>query len=156
VDANVKSVVFTPSGSTGTLEKDMDVMLNNVLELFLTEYHLIVSESVTGLVAGPARTAVNSLIGQWIEKHSSQNAACGSTPGEDASPDFVNFNHLKILRQLNGFLDMSLDSMNQYLSCVADTFNRNARPHSFQVANINIELSEMSVESDGCVNHLGE
>jgi hypothetical protein len=156
VDANVKSVVFAPSGSTGTLEKDMDAMLNNLLELFLTEYDLLVTESLTGLVAGPARRAANSLIGQWIKKKSSQDAACTSVPGEDATPDFVDFNHLSILRQLNRFLDSSLNSINHYISCVAGAFNRDSRPHTFQAENIHIELSEISVESAGCVNHLGK
>jgi hypothetical protein len=157
-DVNVKTVAFTPSGSTGTLEKDMDVMLNNLLELFLTEYDLLVTESLTGLLKGPARAAVNSLIEQWIEKQqSSQDAACSSSiPGEDAAPDYVNFNHFGILQQLNRFLDRSLDSINQYLSCVADAFNRNARPYSFKVENFLIELNKISVESPGCINHLGE
>jgi hypothetical protein len=156
VHVNVETVLFTPSGSTGTLERDMDIMLNNALELFLTEYDVLVTESLTGLVKGPARAATNSFIERWIEKKSFKDAACSSIPGEDAAPDFVNFNHLGILHQLNRFINRSLNSFNQYISCVADAFNRNLRPYSFQVENIQIELKNISVESSGCINHLGE
>lgn len=156
VDVNVQTVLFTPSDSTGTLEKDMDVMLNNLLELFLTEYNLLATESLTGLVKGPVRAAANSFIERWIEKKSFQDAGCSSIPGEDAVPDFLNFSHLGILHQLNRFFNRSLDPVNQYISCVADAFNRNLRPYSFQVENIQIELNNISVQSSGCINHLGE
>ena len=156
VDADVKTVLFTPSGSTGTLEKDMDVMLNNLLELFLTEYDVLITESLIGLVRGPVRAATNSFIGRWIEKKSFQDAGCSSIPGEDAVPDFLDFSHLSILHQLNRFFNGSLNSMNQYISCVADAFNSNLRPYSFQVENIHIELNNITVQSSGCINHLGE
>jgi hypothetical protein len=131
-------------------------MLNNLLTLFLTEYDILVTESLTGLVKGPVRAATNSFIGRWIDQKSFKDAACSSVPGEDAAPDFVNFNHLGILHQFNQFFSRSLNSINDYISCVADAFNRNIRPYSFQVENIQIELNNISVESSGCINHLGE
>ena len=154
-DMIVNAIVFTPTGSTGRLEKDMDAMLNNFLQLFLTEYKVLVSESLTGLVGEPIREALNTLVKRWIEQQA-KDPICSSIPEPNAEPDYIDFHRWGILRQLNEFLNRSLDAANDYLSCVAGIFNKSSRSVSFHVENTQIELQQLSVQNPGCINHLGE
>ena len=155
VDVDLSTIVFIPTGSTGTLEKDMDATLNSLLELFITEYDPLVSESLTGLVNGPAQAALNDFINGWIEQQSSSQQNCRSIPTGDV-PEFVDFNDFGILHQLNDFLNRSLGTMNQYLTCLTDVFRKSVRPVSFQVENIHVNVTDIFVENPGCIRKLGE
>ena len=140
LDVDLLSILFTPTGSTGTLEKDMDAMLNSLLKLFLTEYSLLVRESLTGLVEGPAQQALTEFVNGLIDQLSTQN--CREIPLEEDAPDYVNFHNFGILNQLNDFLKQSLGVINKYISCVANVFNRSNQPVSFQVENVSRESDE--------------
>jgi hypothetical protein len=153
LDVNLSSIVFSPTGSTGTLEKDMDAMLNSLLKLFLTEYSLLVRESLTGLVEGPAQQALTDFVIGFIDQLSTQK--CREIPEEDA-PEYVNFHNFGILHQLNDVLKQSLAVINQYISCVADVFNRINQPVSFEVENVHVNLTNISIKNPACIKQLGK
>ena len=155
LDASLSQIVVTPTGSTGTLEKDMDAMLNTFLQLFLTEYHVLMHEALIGLVQGPTQSVINVFIQNWIKEQSTVPQGCRAIPSGDI-PDFVRFNELSVLRQWNRFLNQSLESVNEYLGCVADAFNQSMRPVSLQVENVHVNVTELSVPSPGCIHHLGK
>jgi hypothetical protein len=155
LDASLSQIVVTPTGSTGTLEKDMDAMLNTFLQLFLTEYHVLMHEALIGLVQGPTQSVINVFIQNWIKEQSTVPQGCRAIPSDDI-PDFVRFNELSVLHQWNRFLNQSLESVNEYLGCVADAFNQSVRPVSLQVENIHVNVTEISVQSPGCIHHLGK
>jgi hypothetical protein len=152
LDVNLSSIVFTPTGSTGTLEKDMDAMLNSLLKLFLTEYSTLVRESLIGLVEGPAQHALTDFVNGFIDHVSTQT--CREIPEEDA-PEYVNFHDFGFLHQLNDFLKQSLGVINQYISCVADVFNRSNQPVSFEVENVHVNLTNISIKNPACIKQLG-
>lgn len=157
VNVVLSSFVFSPTdGSTGTLEKDIDAMLNSVLKLFLTEYSILVTESLTGLIGGPAQTALNDVIHTWISGQSPSLQHCTNMTSYNDTPKFVDFNDLPILRQWNDFLNRSLDTVNEYLACVANIFNKSMRPFQVESSNVQVDVTQLSIQTPGCIQQLGE
>jgi hypothetical protein len=160
LDVVLSSIVFSPTDkTTGRLEKDIDAMLNSVLRLFLTEYSILVTESLTGLVGGPAQTALNDVIRTWISNGhyspSLQQHCTNMTAYDDDTPDMLDFNNLPILRQWNDFMNRSLDTVNEYMACVANVFNKSVRPFQVESSNVQVNVTELTVQNPGCIQQLG-
>jgi hypothetical protein len=112
------------------LEHDIDALINNAVQLILTEYQPLVTDAIHGLTMGLVQNKVN----QWLDRviHSTpptNNCTVEPHDNEPSQPDsgdtlphWLNFSMVPLLQHLNAFLNEphTLSVVNRYLECVGD------------------------------------
>jgi len=117
------------------LEEDIDELINNCFQLFLTEYDTLVSRSLFALVRGPSSDLINKHLKKFFERHhpaqkddecNYQVAKSSSLPhlendddDDEGSHHLYRFNESSILHSVNKFIRNSVVEVNTFTSCVA-------------------------------------
>lgn len=108
-----------------SLEGDLDKLVNRFLQLYASEYTLLVNGFLTGVVNGPARRRLNHCVEDW-QHNLTKNA--GSAPGSCApwpknddgdTPDYFDFRTWDMLPRFNRLLNKpaTLQAMDSYVDC---------------------------------------
>jgi hypothetical protein len=116
VDVLVSSVSII-NHQQDSLEDDLDDLVNTVLKLTLTEYPVLVTSVIQGLVNGPAKQALNDFLERLLEQWGGNEVCRPLTPS--SHPHWVNFTNVKFLETVNHFLNHkhAMETMNEYLDC---------------------------------------
>ena len=166
--ATVPAISFSPVASqdktTGELEKDLDIALNNILELFLTEFPDLVSASIKGISDGPLRKMVIKLGNDFIEKllstYQPTDHACQTTGHRNnQTTDFLNFGNIGIVHRIQHFLNKTstLQHINSYIQCVQDVLNTQVLPKipSLDYAGVSVAFGNTTVDGFDRISSIG-
>lgn len=122
------------------LEEDIDALLSNIVQLFLTEYQPLVTDALDGLTQGPIQDRLNHFLAQTIETPAAANCTGQSSDNDDDPPHWVNFTEVQPLHRLNAFLsrESTLSQINRYLDCTTDAISEAIRQKL-----VSLDLSSM-------------
>ena len=133
----------------GSLEFDLDTVINTVLDLFLEDYADMWTHLVRGFVRGPGSRSLNRFIDSWIKRHSISHEdegvenSGGQCPTATGAPgQWVNFTKFEMLNTFNRYLDhpQAKNALNDFMECLSesleDVINSYFVPHYPAVAPI--------------------
>jgi hypothetical protein len=152
----------------GSLERDIDGMINSFLSLFLTEYHTFVTLAFSGLLNGPAKDAAekagNSWLNNLVHELKANDTSCEASGIINASTaiaaDYLNFSNTKILDKFNHFLNntQTLGDANKYLECISNVVQAQveAKTPTLEYAGASLQLQRMVVKDADSLESIGK
>ena len=102
---NLKDVYLhaDPSLDAGSLEAELDKLIDDTLSLFVGDYNELVTDSLAGIVQGPVRDLVNKLIEEGIEDIESvvvDEEPCAEPLDMNVTePEYFHFDESKVRRR---------------------------------------------------------
>ena len=116
----------TPVMNNDQLERDLDTLLSNTVQLFLNRYPPLVTAAISGLVRGPVQEKLNDFFTSSIDVPSNLTANCSAEGSSSAGPHWMNFTEIRPLQRLNALLSEknTLDKINQYLDCTTSLISQ--------------------------------
>jgi len=101
------------------LERDLDTLLSNIVQLFLNRYPPLVTAAISGLVQGPVQERINSFFTSSIDIPPNLTANCSAEGPSSVEPHWMNFTEIRPLQRLNALLSEknTLAKINQYVDC---------------------------------------
>jgi len=156
-------ISFYPDGKNiDILEKDLDIMINNFLRLFLKEYKELATLSFSGFLDGPVRKiATNTVIDQFqkiVKNYDISEDLCLALSGNLSKSDYIDFSDFSLLTRLNNFLNNAetKKEMNNFIECLSQVFTSqvgSASPN-FAFNEGVIDLSGLEIENFGTVQNI--
>jgi hypothetical protein len=120
----IKALSVVPSrrlsGVTDTeLEDDLDLLVDHLIELFLNEYPLLITDAISGFTKGPVMNRLNKFLAKAIDTN---NRTCVQPDFSSGGPHWLNFTEGKLLRSFNSFLQRAgtLSTISRYIDCTMD------------------------------------
>ena len=118
---SVDEMTIHPSQSSDSLEKSLDSMVNNVMDLILSEYDELVSRSLEAAFNGPGLDSINKALHTWLrgqihEKDGLEDSRTGSD-----LQDFFHFNESKYVSTIHDFLSSQdlVSKSNSFVACIS-------------------------------------
>lgn len=121
----VETIRIDPLKTSDTLEKSLDVMLNNIIILTLREYEEIVSKTIEAALSGPVLEAINDALAKMIRNTTVWEPA--DPVDKDESTDFFRFNESLAILRLHDYFssEMFVNKMNAYIACISSYLKEN-------------------------------
>jgi hypothetical protein len=106
-NTHISSVKVAQSGPDGTLEQDLDALINNLLELGVEGFPDLLSGVISGIAQGPLRSALNTELSELLSSSSSKCVPHVATD-DTVAPDYVIWSESGGLESLNYALNTML------------------------------------------------
>ena len=127
---SVDAIGLHPSKSSDSdsLEISLDALVNNVINLVLSEYHDLVSRSLEAAFNGPGLDSINKALRRWIQgeihkSHSLEESKTRST----GMQDFYQFNESKSVRAIHDYFSSQriTSKTNAFATCISSFIQEN-------------------------------
>ena len=125
---SVDAIGLHPSKSSDSLEISLDELVNNVINLVLSEYHELVSRSLEASFNGPGLDSINKALRRWIQgeifkSHSFEESKTGST----GMQDFYQFNESQTVRAIHDYFSSQIftSKTNAFAACISSFIQEN-------------------------------
>ena len=136
------------------LEDDLDILIGDILDLFLTEYDLFVKDSLTGLIDGPIKNYMNDFIADLISNEANNanktpnSNECSGTflPKGDT---FISFDENEIFQKLEYIINQVFgeENVNSAMECLSVLNDLNNQVDSIfyknNIGGLDISLSDL-------------
>eukprot|EP00978_Attheya_sp_CCMP212_P001179 scaffold2452_cov52-Attheya_sp.AAC.2 len=149
------------SAPANELERDLDALLNNVLQLGLNEYDVLITESVAGLLEGPLQHLVNTAIVKGLGKVHDHEipSICDAmvVPNDHPVNNWINFNNSWILEKVHKAVS-GVPSINKFLSCMAGYLQTSPAlagvVYNWSMGGIDIDIRDVQIKNLGQIYEL--
>lgn len=129
---DIDAITFSPEDPE-YLEKDIDQMINTVLQLLTTSYRPLLRAFVEGIASGPIRNAINTLLTglialiQFDVGRKNPNPCLPPIAPNMSAPNWIDWQNAPVLHTIATFLneDIGADGVNRLVSCALKSADLN-------------------------------
>ena len=140
------------------LEDNVDEVINNVLQLLLTEYPSTVTEGLAALIQSPVRDFVNSAASKFIGDFKQLPLHCTNVEiPQNAVERPFRFDENVYLWMFDSLFDGGnlADTLNSFIDCVTKMITQNTTSLSFPLGDMIVELHNLTLTNFGSVYEFG-
>ena len=139
-----------PSQGSDSLETSLDALVNNMIDLVLSEYDDLVSRSLEAAFSGPGLDSINKALDGWLKGHAHEIHGLDSSRAGYDMQDFFHFNESKHVRAIHDLLSSqgTVSMTNAFVACISYFIRENPLvPTSTLHGGMNVFLQKFSFEN---------
>jgi len=121
------TIEVDPVNTSDTLERSLDGMVNNVIDLVLSEYSALVTKSLEAAADGPVRVLLNKILANLTNPSDLSDDFYAEEDGSAGASQFYRFNESIAIRRMHDFFarDKVVNKMNAFVACISSFIKAN-------------------------------